>query len=64
MDEETLKYIVTCLDAQFRGEELSPATHTRLIQLVDAGLVGMDGFKYCWPEVAKENRKIFLEHQR
>jgi len=64
MDKETRKYIVLCLDAQFRGEELFPATHKRLIELVDAGLVGMDGFKYCWPKVAKENRRIFLKSQR
>lgn len=32
-----------------------------MLRLLDAGIVGMDGFRYCWPEVAKENRRRLLE---
>ncbi len=51
----TKDFILGCLAAQENGEPIGPAEHQRLIRLVDAGLLGMDGFKYCWPEVAKEN---------
>jgi hypothetical protein len=28
--------------------------HQVMLQLVDAGILGMDGFKYCFPEYAKD----------
>lgn len=31
-----------------------------MLKMLDEGLVGMDGFRYCWPEVAKENRRKLL----
>lgn len=31
-----------------------------MFTMLEQGLVGMDGFKYCWPEVAKENRRRTL----
>lgn len=34
------------------------AFHLAMLQLIDEGVVGMDGFKYCWPEVARENRRL------
>jgi len=48
-------FIKSRLEDQFYGREISPWDHRKLIQLVDAGVLGMDGFKYCMPEVAKEN---------
>jgi hypothetical protein len=62
--EEISKFISDCLAAQEYGETILPSDHRRLLRLLDLGLVGMDGFKYCWPEVAKENRRIFLASQR
>jgi hypothetical protein len=68
MNDEVLHaWIRGCLAAQDHGEPLGPDEHQRLIELVDKGIVGMDGFKYCWPEEAKENRRRFLasrENQR
>jgi len=49
---------VRCLDDQWNCRELQPWEHKRLILLVDAGLVGMDGFKYCWPWQAKESWRV------
>jgi hypothetical protein len=35
-----------------------------MIRLLNLGKVGMDGFKYCWPERAIQNRRIFLANGR
>jgi hypothetical protein len=59
--EQRQGFMETMLDDQARGFSISPETHERLIQLVDQGILGMDGFKYCWPEVATENRRRLLE---
>lgn len=37
------------------GEEISKSRYEELMyQAMQMGIVGMDGFKYCWPEVAKD----------
>jgi len=64
MTEEERMFIEGCLVMQEEGVVISSMEHHRFIRLLDVGLVGMDGFKYCWPEVARENHKIFLESQR
>lgn len=53
-------FILRCLRTQDDGFGLSPYEHNRLIRLLDRGLVGMDGFRYMWPEEAKENRRRVL----
>jgi hypothetical protein len=58
--EERHKFIVAMLSDQHKGYRISPANHTKLIALVDLGILGMDGFKYCWPEEAKENRRLVM----
>lgn len=60
-DDHITAYIRGLLKAQHDGERLTEAEHRRLIHFVDMGILGMDGFKYCWPEVAKENRRKMLE---
>lgn len=53
-NEEVIRaWIRGCLKAQDAGETLTPDEHQRLIGYVDRGLLGMDGFRYCWPEEAK-----------
>jgi hypothetical protein len=47
-------WILRCLDDQFSGRDISLSDHKQLIKMVDAGLLGMDGFKYCTPENAKD----------
>lgn len=62
MNEELLdvrcSFIEQCLRRQERLEDLEPWRHKRLIQLLDMGLVGMDGFKYCWPAEAKDAWRV------
>lgn len=53
-------YCREMLAAQHRGEAFTAEEHQRLIGYVDVGVLGMDGFKYCWPEEAKENRRKML----
>ncbi len=58
-------FIFRCLDDQFFGRDISSCDHKQLIKMVDAGLLGMDGFKYCTPEVAKENwRRCHIEKEK
>ncbi len=58
-------FILRCLDDQFFGRDISWSDHKQLIKMVDAGLLGMDGFKYCAPEVAKENwRRCHIEKEK
>lgn len=52
---EVEKFVLRCFADQDAGRELSPDDHRRLLQLIDAKVVGMDGFRYCWPEEAREN---------
>jgi hypothetical protein len=56
-------FILRCLRSQDAGEPLSAHDHNKLIGLLDRELVGMDGFRYMWPEQAKENRRRFLASQ-
>jgi hypothetical protein len=60
MDASTRKFIEACLIAQDRREVLTTDDHLQLLSLLDEGLVGMDGFRYMWPEEAKENRRRTL----
>jgi hypothetical protein len=53
-------FILRCLADQYDGYVLSSEEHQCLIALVDRKLLGMDGFKYCWPDTARENRRRFL----
>lgn len=43
------------LEDQFEDRLISPDRHRILIDLVDRGLLGMDGFKYCRVEEARDN---------
>ena len=58
--EDDHNSILRCLNLQAAEFTLSTHEHNRLIRLLDRGLVGMDGFKYCWPEEAKENMRRTL----
>lgn len=53
------------LERRFQGVCNPDTWEIFMLQMLDEGIVGMDGFKYCWPEVASENRrKILLQTRR
>jgi len=54
-ENELREWVIEIFAKQDRGEEISPKAHAYLIKLVDLRIVGMDGFRYCWPEEATEN---------
>ena len=56
-EENLVRWIVT---AQSEGFTLSENDHRYALQLMDKRLLGMDGFKYCWPGTAIQNRRLFL----
>jgi hypothetical protein len=58
--KEIESFILRCLTDQYDGRLLSPEEHRCLIAFVDRKILGMDGFKYCWSKVARENRRRFL----
>lgn len=55
LTEEERQFVLRCMETESRNEPLFPHEHMRLIRFVDMGLVEIDGFKYCWPETAKDN---------
>jgi hypothetical protein len=52
---EMTKWIAERFADQDAGREISPGDHKYLLVLIDLGVVGTDGFRYCWPWEAKEN---------
>lgn len=59
MSEYTdMGFVAAILDKQDRGEEITPAEHRKMLELIDRRIAGMDGFRYCWPEVARLNRQL------
>ena len=52
--EKRQTFIDAMLSDQANGLAISPENHERLILLVDMGVLGMDGFKYCERERAKQ----------
>lgn len=49
------RFVHRCFADQDAGRDLSPDDHRQLLRLVDLKIVGMDRFRYCWPEEAREN---------
>lgn len=49
------EFITQALEDQFKERYISPDRHRILITLVDQNLLGMDGFRYCPLEEAREN---------
>lgn len=55
LNPEIKKWIEDRFADQDAGREISPSEHKYFLVLIDLGIVGMDGFRYCWPWEAKEN---------
>ena len=62
--EEQEKFILWCFSEQDAGRDIPPYIHQHLIKLVDARILGMDGFKYCWPKIAQQNRALVLREMK
>ena len=62
--EDEHRFVVRCLEDQFSLGHIPQEDESKMFYLLRIGLVGMDGFKYCWPEVARENRRRCLASQR
>lgn len=45
---------------QHQFEDGHVADEQFMFTMLQHGFVGMDGFKYCWPEEARENRRRTL----
>ena len=56
-DEEFIRWL---LWAQAEEREIGNNETLWALRLIDEGKLGMDGFKYCTPELAKENRARIL----
>ena len=63
LTEDEHRFVIHCLEDQFSFGYIHPGNEAEMFYLLRIGLMGMDGFKYCWPEVARENRRRCLASQ-
>lgn len=54
------EFILDLLRRQENFKPITPEDHFRALRLIDAKVLGMDGFKYCEYRQAVENRRIAL----
>lgn len=52
--------IRNALREQFRYGHVHRCDEVFMLEMLDRGLIGMDGFKFCEVIVAQTNRRIFL----
>jgi len=57
-------FIFALFAAQDEETIITGAQHQYALALIDAGLLGMDGFKYCRKQTAIENRRTTLAQIR
>jgi len=57
-DEDSFPTMEQLMDCPWGYRPSRGRIEEELIRLVDEGFIGMDGFRYCWPQTARQNWRV------